>query len=188
MVTGFRYATLVSFIFLASCASTQEAKSPDDSESNIPQVKVDERLAKPSAEPAVIDLDELERKLNLPREFDQLGYHERKFNACLLGFRKNNCVPELFVMINFQVVCRDSNGTVEHVSTELIPFANKNLALKVGNKRQTAVTDAEGYSQMRFIAKSTARGERFFLNSPPNSMMLRAGEISKVVAPNDWCD
>lgn len=151
--------------------------------------KADQKIApaENNAEVERIDLEVVERKLNLSDKFYKLGFHEMSFDPCQFGYQVKNCEKRLFTIINFQVVCRDSEGTVQHTNHILTPFAHKSLHMKVGIHVDDSQTDEKGYGQIKFISKTTAKEARFILSSPPFSLGLHADDAKKIMVPGDWC-
>src|SRR5688572_30068319 len=59
-----------------------------------------------------IDYDRLQEHLGLKRNFDSLGYAEKSFDTCRVGYgysSNKNCRKDYFVLIHFQLMCRDAD-------------------------------------------------------------------------------
>jgi hypothetical protein len=184
----------ISLLVLTACAQEEVAPAPEPDRGGFtlwqPHIEQTPETPKPSAKKDLdreIPVDDVARKLNLGLHFDELGFHEKRFDPCALGYKTKSCETQLFTMINFQVVCRDSEGTIQSNNYTLTPLALKPLHLKVGSHLADSQTDQNGFSQIRFLAKTTARETRFILSSPPFLLALHAGEVKKIVVPNDWC-
>ncbi len=195
-----KFLISTALLTLSACAhqevTPQPAKETKPSERILWQPNLEKQGAEATsptaqekkAEKDRIDIVDIERRLNLDDKFYKLGFHEKSFNPCLYGYKTKTCERELFTIINFQVVCRDSEGTVQNTNHILTPFALKPLHMKVGSHLDESQTDDKGYGQIRFLATSTAKESRFILSSPPFSLGLHAGEVKKIVVPSDWCE
>lgn len=167
---------IIGCLLLISCNSKQKANK--DSGSAIASESVDEVA--------------LQRFLGLETPIERLGYAEKKFNTCNVGYgysKVNNCRDCYFVVIQFQMLCRNSEGTVSEVvqSSDLIKNANRSLRWDLKNFKGSTATDEKGYSQIRMIAPQSQRQQRLKLTLEKDFLYLRAGEVNKIVTPLPWC-
>ncbi len=168
----------------SSCQSTSEIKTNNTAASN----KVFDR-----AQPQEIDYQSIQRLLNLDRGIAQLGYGERVFNTCKVGFgysATDNCSNKYFVVIHFKLMCRNSEGTISNrvLEDELIPVANQNLRWIIKNTTGELRTDSEGYGQVNMVASQSQRTERFRVSSSNDFLLMRAGDIQRLIVPSNWCE
>jgi hypothetical protein len=55
----------------------------------------------------------LQAKLGMVRASNNLGFEEKKFNPCEHGIKSDHKCPSQFMtVVHFQLLCRDSEGTV----------------------------------------------------------------------------
>lgn len=141
----------------------------------------------------VIDYTSIQRLLKLDKSVTQLGYDERVFNTCKVGFGYSgteNCSGKFFVVIHFKLMCRNSEGTVSSQlqEEELIPVANQNLRWTIKNTSGELRTDSEGHGQVMLVAARSQRAERFRVSSSKDFLLMRAGDIKRLVVPSNWCE
>ncbi|MBC7372283.1 MAG: hypothetical protein H7326_11995, partial [Bdellovibrionaceae bacterium] len=96
-------------LFVVGCASTPKESLPVG---NLPP-----RVMLPPAQSqeTAIDYPALKRSLDLDRSPEALGLTEKAFNSCEAGYgysTSHNCRRLYFTVINVQLLCRDSEGTV----------------------------------------------------------------------------
>lgn len=151
--------------------------------------------SKPTYEPTPsgpkgLEVREVLQKLNMDRSIEELGYEERRFDTCDLGYdRAGQCQRKHAVQIHFRLQCRDSVGTVESVSNiELIPVTSHHIRWRVGYYTGSTGTNSEGYGQIAFISPGSSRDQRLSLTVRENSLGVTASEVSRVIVPRDWCE
>nr|BFD59133.1 hypothetical protein CKG001_12400 [Bdellovibrio sp. CKG001]BFD62511.1 hypothetical protein BdHM001_11920 [Bdellovibrio sp. HM001]BFD67585.1 hypothetical protein HAGR004_26070 [Bdellovibrio sp. HAGR004] len=140
-----------------------------------------------------IDYVALQTFLGLDRGSEELGYSERTFNTCDTGYgysRNQDCHKEVFVVLHFRLLCRDSEGTVSTILTEadVNPIAGRTVKWNLKGMSGTVVTDGLGYGQIRTVSRISQRRERLRLSVGPEFLYMRANEITKVITPRPWCD
>ena len=145
-----------------------------------------------SSEPQ-IDYPSIQRLLGLDRNTSSLGYAEKVFNTCEVGFgyaTNESCVKKVYVVIHFKLMCRDSEGTVVRQISEddLVPLANRDLTWSLKNANGTLRTDYNGYAQVVVISPQSQKTERFRISSPKDFLLLRAGDIQRLIVPSNWCN
>lgn len=143
-------------------------------------------------EPIKIDLDGLQRKLGMSRQPYSLGYREKEFNTCNVGSgysTTEDCHTQNFVVIHFQLTCRDTDGTTSEIvhARDTQALANQTIKWNLGKIAGMARTDREGFAQIRTTAPFSQKESRLRITSKDDFLYLRAGEISRVVTPKQWC-
>ncbi len=140
-----------------------------------------------------IDYLGLSRFLGLDKMKDELGYQEKVFDTCSAGYgysASNNCRREIFVAINFQILCRDSDGTVSvAVSREdMKPLSGRSLKWTLRGSSGTMRLDGEGFGQIRTTYSRSPRSERLKFAVDNDFVYVRAGEVKRLVTPKNWCN
>lgn len=141
----------------------------------------------------VIDYAGLQRFLRLDRGYNNLGYSERMFNTCEVGFGyspHNGCEKKFFIVSHFQLVCRDSEGTVQYMLTEadLTPLSRRELKWSVKSAAGALLTDSEGYAQIAMISSQSQRTERLKIATENDFLYLKAGDLKRMITPKNWCN
>lgn len=181
---------LLSCFLLAACNTVQ--KSPEKEK---PAAETMANGPVPSApEPEVenVDFVALQRFLGLERASQRLGYAEKSFNTCDVGYgfsKSHNCRQRYFVVVHFQMMCRDSEGTVSQIvrPSDLQANSNRSVRWNLKDYNGIATTDGDGYGQIRVVSGQSQKQQRLKLAIASDFLYLRAGEIQKVVTPRNWC-
>lgn len=175
-------ALLISFyLFLLGCST-----SPKKESTGIAQPPpIDDQEGR-------VDYNALQTHLGLDRSTDELGYAEKAFNTCEAGYgysRSRNCRTQHFVVLHFQLMCRDSEGTISTILTDadLTPIARKSVRWNLKGLSGTVQTDADGYGQIRVASPRSQRNERIKLAVSNDFLYTRAKEIKRVITPRPWC-
>lgn len=155
--------------------------------------KVSPDVISPEQESTRLDYNALQTHLGLDRSEDQLGYNEKAFNTCDVGYgysRSQDCHKEFFVVLHFRLLCRDSEGTISQILTDadVAPIAGKTVRWNLKGTSGTLVTDGMGYGQIRTVSRSSQRRERLKLAVGSEFLYMRANEITKVITPRPWCN
>lgn len=145
-----------------------------------------------TAEGYQVDFLGLERHLGMALSKDTLGYFERSFNTCTVGFgypNARNCQENHFVVINYQLLCRQSQGTVSETidSSSLPAVRNKSGRWAIQNQSGAVLTDSEGRGQIKGIFPRSQRSQRLKLTIEGDFLYARAGELKRVLTPTSWC-
>ncbi len=183
------------FGLLAACASKP---NHDDvpPEERLPHrhghVEPAPKEVQPPAEPQ-IDLVAIQRFLNIKRNYKDLGYSEKVFNTCDVGYgysKTQNCDVKYFVVSHFRLQCRDSEGTISTILSEedLKPIDKQEIYWSLNNERGTLYTDSEGYGQIRTVASESQRGQRVKLALRDDFLYLRAELLKQITVPRNWCN
>jgi hypothetical protein len=188
----FSVLMVLSFLFLAACSSSpikEKKYSP------APKVEVEKYTQqKPERSDSEPQIDEasLQSWLGLQRSFEDLGYSEKSFNTCDVGFgysKSNECQKKHMVIIHYRLQCRDSEGTVQRAltSADLRNIASEEVRWTLPGKNGTSRTDGEGYGQIRGIFSASQKNQRLKLGVGNDYLYMRANEITQVVTPGSWC-
>lgn len=179
---------ILVLVFFASCQSLPErikTAPAATTEKEAPKKFTNQELQ--------IDYNSVQRLLGLDRNITQLGYTERSFNTCQVGFgfpTDTNCITKYFVVIHFKLMCRDSDGTVlrQIEESDLKPLANQQLSWTLKNTQGKVRTDSNGYAQVVVVGPSSQKTERFRISSLKDFLLLRAGDIQRLIVPKNWCE
>ena len=171
----------ISALFVA-CASAEKTASP-------------EPVAPPvSAEPAAghVDLDKLQETLGLNGAREDVGYNEKSFGTCEMGYgfsRSRDCRTQFLVVLRFQLQCRESEGTSADVVDQQIihPIRSDKVRWNLGTSQGYTKTDPDGYGVVRFLAPRSQKRERAKLTVDGRYLVMRAEDMSRMVAPANWC-
>jgi hypothetical protein len=165
--------------------------------SNIPSNSTSPALPKPldysraQSSPSIEELENLQKQLGLQRDFNQLGYFEKPFETCEDPQRgAKACHRNYFIVIHFQLLCRDTEGTVSEVVTQndVKPISDQTVVWNLKGNKGDIQTDPSGFGQIRTIASVSPRTQRLKLAVRNEALYLRAGEINRVVTPRPWCN
>ncbi len=182
----------LSFIFLfAGCAgkTVSEKQSTQAQRNTAPIITPTTSIEKTEE---VIDVVSLQKYLRMDYPKEKLGYSEKTFNTCDVGFgysSTQNCRRLYSISIYFQVKCRQSEGTINTVLTDadLTPIESSNVRWVLKNVEGLSSTDSFGYGQIQAISTQSQRQQRLRLGIGNNFLYMRASDITKVVTPKDWC-
>ncbi len=188
----------MSVLLLVACQSTpmkiktSQPKALTPIASTTKKNKQSLEFTKP-AELAEIDYSSIQRLLSLDKSRNELGYEERAFNTCQVGFGFSpleNCQNKYFVVIHFKLMCRDSEGTISYQLSEadLKPVSNEKLRWTLKNLNGVLETDSMGFGEIVAIATQSPRHERLRLSSAKDFLLIRAYEINRLIVPSNWCN
>jgi hypothetical protein len=173
--TAFAGAISISLLFF-SCSTARK------------QTQTEENVILP------IDMQALQKELEVDLPADRVGYVEKVFDAC--GFGPSlpmlrDCHRVYFVLIGFQLSCRDSeeqpNGVLS--GPDLKAVENRKLKWKVGSGHSGSVqTDHEGYGEIEILSDHSLRRRDLRLSTGKDFLVTNAGESSNVVTPPSWCE
>lgn len=177
---------LLPILFFFSCAT-----KPVSSPSTPPTEPV--VLTPPSLRnPTPIDMPGLQKYLGLTRASESLGYQEKTFQTCQAGNgfpSHEHCETKHFVVIHFQLMCRDSEGTISTIltSADLQPVSRRPVIWTLKNISKTIQTDDRGYGQIMMISAGSQSQQRLKLSLGNDFLYTRAGEITRIATPPSWC-
>lgn len=153
------------------------------------QKPVDERVEVPDWDSTPDPESLLPSKLGMIRAPDELGFAEKRFNPCQYGLKADTsgCSTKFLTVVHFQLLCRDSEGTVSEVPVDLMPLISDRVEWKIGDRTGGTHTDGQGYGQFTLVSAKSARGQRLMLRIGKQFMGFTASELTKVVLPRNFC-
>jgi hypothetical protein len=140
-----------------------------------------------------VDYEGLQKLLKMEIPVERLGYFEKSFPTCEAGFgypSNRACRTDLFILIHFQLYCRDSNSdnfTEAIKASEMRPLSGRNLNWTLNSIRGTLNLDDKGRGQIKMASRYSFKSKRLKLNIANENLYVKAGEISKIVTPSNWC-
>jgi len=186
------FLLFVISLMLTACATSSKQAETDRLYS--------EKTVKPgsSADPVTaieqenVDFVALQTALGLDRSASNLGFAERLFDTCQAGYgfsKSHNCRQRYYVVIHFQLMCRNSEGTVSEIvrAADLQANANRSIRWTLKDMSGTISTDSDGFSQIRVMTVKSQKQQRLKLAVASDFLYLRAGEVDKIVTPQSWC-
>ncbi|MGE4133735.1 MAG: hypothetical protein AB7F86_19010 [Bdellovibrionales bacterium] len=176
MLTSIQRLSSVTSICLmiSACSTTPKAPEPAPEPVAAPSVSLQEMM------------DAAESKLRMIRGASDLGHEEKLFNPCTLGISNHGCDSRYLTVVHFQLVCRDSEGTISHVP-ETKPITSRNISWTLAGQKGHTATDVNGFGQIKLLTNRSARGKRLILRRGSQFVGLTASEVSKIVLPKNWC-
>jgi hypothetical protein len=188
-----KYCLIIFSLMLSACTSVQKAppQPPSKPESSVnrpvPAIKVGASDMEEN-----VDYVALQRALGLEKGPRSLGYWEKAFDTCQVGYgysKSNNCRQKYFVVIHFQLMCRDSEGTTSEIvrPEDLEANGNRSLKWNLRDLAGTTATDSEGFGQIQVVSPQSQKQQRFRLATSSDFLYLRAEEVQKIVTPRPWC-
>lgn len=135
------------------------------------------------------DLDLLRGKLGMTRDVTNLGYVEKAFDGCRMGVKGKNgkCGANYLTVVNFQILCRDSEDTVQEIVTNFTPVVTNNVKWKLAEMDGVTETNSSGYGRVQFLTPKSSRGKRLVLTIGRQFLGLEISQVSKIVVPIYWC-
>ncbi len=157
-------------MILAACTTTRKSPPPGNETEDYPA--------------PVIPEVPLQDRLGMRRDADDLGFAEKSFQSCAGG---GVCRPQYFSVVHFQLLCRDSEGTVSNVPVHLTPLTSGRVLWQLGKMNGGTSTDAKGFGQFSVVSERPTRGQRLILRIGKQFMGFTVSEVSKVVLPQNFC-
>src|SRR5689334_12754734 len=95
-------------------------------------------------------ITDVQQQLGMNRSVMDLGMEEKQFDSCTTPIKDGmgKCGPRYMAVLNFQIVCRDSEGTVSEVVTNFRPLVSDHIEYQLAGGRGVLKTDSNGYSQL----------------------------------------
>lgn len=188
----FRVLIFAFALTLSACASTPEEDSTQQDEVLFPELRNKRPYEREQAPAEIIDYDGLQRSLGLSRGLSDYGYQEKDFATCDVGYgysSTHRCRKNLFVVIQIQLLCRDSEGTVSTTLRydDMTPLTNRTIRWEFAGDRGSLVLDGQGRGQIRSIFASTPREKRLKIATQNDFLYMQAGAIRRVITPKNWC-
>lgn len=176
----------ITALMMAACSTATKKIEPE----------VNQTPPKPSGSAIAeenIDYESIQKSLGMDRDIDQLGYKEKAFNTCEMGFgfsRSQNCRTEYLAIIHFQLLCRDSQGTISTALTreDMQPLSGRTIQWTLNKKTASTVLGHDGHGQIRMSFAKSPRYQRLKLSANNDALYLKAGEIKRIVTPSNWCN
>lgn len=169
----FLAAPVLLALLLSACATT-----PDSMSVFLPPP--------PTTDPAAAAEADLLVKLGMNRAPTSLGFEEKKYNPCDHGATLN-CKQKFMTVVHFQLLCRDSDGTVNRAPTQFTPLRADRVSWKLGGFSGGTRTDTEGYGQLTMVSPKSTREQRLILFIGKQFLGVTAGETSRLVLPKNFC-
>jgi hypothetical protein len=173
---------LAALAVLSACRST-----PTPSDENIDGYAPPPRVERPQDTNYRINLEELQTKLRMAREADDLGFTEKQFDTCSAGVSAGVCSRKYFSVVHFQLLCRDSEGSVSEAPIQLTPLTSDRVTWKIATNTGNTQTDGRGYGQFLMLSEKSVRGQRLTLRIGRQFMGFTVSDVSKVVLPRNFC-
>lgn len=130
----------------------------------------------------------LQSRLGMIRAINKLGFEEQRFNPCEQGLEQTpNCKQQYMTVVHFQLLCRDSTGTVSRVPNALTPLTRDQMTWKLSGKEGSTRTDVQGYGQVTLVSSRSAKGQRLILLIGKQFLGVTADEASRLVLPKNFC-
>lgn len=180
----------------AGCASAPRTTAPSRPSSSPSVYRADPQGAievRPDDEaPLNIDYLGLQRSLGMDRDARKLGYAEKPFQTCQAGYgypSSRDCERHHMVVIHFQLLCRESEGTLQTPlgHEDMRALSRANVTWTLAPLSGEIVLDGDGYGQIRTTSKNSPRAQRLKINVGEDFLYTKAGEINRVVAPAPFC-
>lgn len=171
-------------VVLGACTTMTSKEAPNDFQTQALDQTQDQ-------ENESIDLPRLQTFLNMDRDPEDLGYEEKSFNSCAVGFgfsSSRNCRQLYFIVINFQLQCRDSNGTESSTSYAVRPIVSNHVKWSIGSERGFTSTNGDGFGQIRWISSTSPNQRKLRLTNNKNFLILTASDVRRIVTPRSWCE
>ncbi|MDZ4084206.1 MAG: hypothetical protein U1E10_14780, partial [Bdellovibrionales bacterium] len=183
-----------SFLMLFSaCASAPDSTTDSQSDAEMfPELR--ERRVYRSGEtaPVIVDYDGLQKSLGMTRPLSDYGYVEKEFATCEAGYgysSTHQCRKNVFVVVGFQLLCRDSEGTVSTTLRydDMQPLASRTISWELKGDRGQLVLDSQGRGQFRGIYAVSPRDQRLKITSRNDFLYMQAQAIKRIITPSNWC-
>lgn len=137
-----------------------------------------------------IDINELLIELGMDHPMESVGFREKSFNTCQIESNHSpqpECQRLYISRLNFQVMCRNSTGTVQSVTLTPL-FSNKLRWKNKHGKRGLTSTDGRGYGSLGFISSNPANNGYLYLYLGSKIARKRFRDKWKLILPMSWCD
>jgi len=143
-------------------------------------------------EPTRIDYIGLQQTLGLDRADENLGYVEKAFDTCKAGngfSHSENCHKEYFVLLHFQLKCRETDEAPQDgvSAMDTHPIANHAISWVLEKKKGVVQTDSQGYGQIRASYMERPGTKHIKLASDTHFLYVIAKELDRIVTPPIWC-
>ncbi|MCB0377706.1 MAG: hypothetical protein KDD33_04375 [Bdellovibrionales bacterium] len=177
---------IFSGLLLCHCTTTPD---PEKETLNLPKSPIGRRYVKRPRTYNNINTMELMDELGVSKNWRNLGYYEKPFNACQVKANKSpnpSCEDLYLGVVNFHVMCRDSTGTVEKVN--LFPLHSTDIRWKRGTHKGRTVTDKDGFGSVQFITRNSSRNASMYLYLGRKVARKQFKDYWKLILPMSWCN
>lgn len=173
-------AIVLAVIFVVGCTT-----APKQEEAPPPPPMV-------GGEPNV-DYEGLKRSLGLEGPVEDLGYKEKTFNTCQVGYgysSTHDCEKKVFAVVRYRLQCRDSVGTISTglTASDLTAISGKTVRWTFGKKEGVDTTDGDGFGNAEGIFTVSPKRDWLRLAVGSQFLHVRAGDITRIVVPRPWCE
>ena len=189
------YTTALLAFLSSSCATHSNHKTHGSNEKlvTIKENNMHTSAVSPKSVERVIDYPSVQRLLKLDRSFTELGFSEKIFDTCQVGFgyaADSDCQKKYFAVVHFKLVCRDSEGTISTVlkDEDLKAISGENVNWYLKNANGSTMTDSEGYGQIITTTNESQKNQRLRLAVGADFLMTKASEAKRLIAPLSWCN
>jgi hypothetical protein len=150
-----------------------------------------ESVPPPTPADTRIDYIGLQQTLGLHRPDTKLGYFEKAFDTCTAGHgfsHSNDCHKEFFVLIHFQLKCRETEEAPADGSPMVVhPIGNHSIAWNLDKKQGSVQTDSDGFGQIRMSYRARPGGKHIKLMSDTHFLYVTASDLNQITTPPVWC-
>lgn len=181
--------------FFSACTSTPSVDSRTGSDSDtemFPELRERRVYRSGEAAPVIVDYDGLQRSLGMTRPLADFGYMEKEFATCDVGYgysSTHQCRKNVFVVVGFQLLCRDSEGTVSTTLRydDMKPLASRTINWELNGDRGQILLDTQGRGQFRGVYSVSPRDQRLKITSRNDFLYMQAQAIKRIITPANWC-
>lgn len=179
------------FIFLTSFCIFGCQHSPEKKQTNIhlPKSEVQFYNSKKTSEQYNdIDIPALIEELKMNTPIEKIGYQEKAFDTCSIESNRSSaplCQKLYLSHLNYQVMCRESTGTVNKVN--LTPLSTQAMRWRSPGKRGYTKTNQQGYGQVGFISSNPASASYLYFYLGSKIARKRFSDQWKLILPKNWC-
>jgi hypothetical protein len=174
---------LAALAVLSACTTT-----PTPPDENVDSYAPPPRVERPQDMSYRINLQDLQSRLRMTREADDLGFTEKQFDTCVAGLSSGSCSRKYFSVVHFQLLCRDSEGSVSEAPVQLTPLTSDRVTWKIAAHTGNTQTDGQGYGRFLMLSEKSVRGQRLTLRIGRRFMGFTVSDVSKVVLPRNFCE
>lgn len=140
-----------------------------------------------------IDYEGLSRSIGMDPPRESLGLKEKRFNTCSAGYgysASQDCRTNYFTVVNFRLLCRDSEGTVSETiqAEDLRPLSSRMISWSMNGGQGSFRLDNQGYGQIKTTSEYSLAQERLKITADNDFLYMRAGQVHRIVTPANWCN
>lgn len=140
-----------------------------------------------------VDYERLQTHLGLDRPIEDLGYFEKQFPTCEVGFgypSNRQCIQEHFILIHFQLLCRQSTQNTYYEAIDsyaMEPVRASRIRWSLDGRSGYVNLDDRGYGQIRTTGHRSLRNHRLKLVAGNENLRIKAGTLKQIVTTPSWC-